>query len=80
MFLFSSISSLWWKHKPDGISITHMKLTFYTNPLENSPNQRTGEQPQDTRIGEYIQIVYHILKKKFSAKLSWKTSHLLVKL
>ena len=29
MFLFSSISSLCCKHKPDGISIIHMKLTFF---------------------------------------------------
>ena len=47
-----------------------MKLTFYKNLFENSPNHPPGEQPRDDRVGEYIQIVYHILKKKFSAKLS----------
>ena len=67
--IFKHISPLYWKHKPDGISIVHMKLTFFVLSIFKYKSvwkffrSAPGEHPRDTRAGKYIQIVHHDLKR-----------------
>ena len=68
MFLFSSIISLYWKHKPDDMSIAYMKLTFFVLWILKYKSVRkfsrsTPWWTPPSSAGKYMQIVHYKLKK-----------------
>ena len=71
MYLFWSTSSLFRKHKPCGINITHMKLWLLwycqssdTHPFENSPDQPLGEHSSNQCWGTHPNDTVHIIFEK----------------